>query len=152
MLDPHALHEQFHLALTGTHPDASATYRSALAAVTMLVGDDEIEGRSAWLDYGHVGTGASARESEIAVHLRVLTRSGIIRLDQDFDFNGAPDAHLIPWSQVIRLHVIAKNESAEPTPVNVWVETSTAGRVEFHGTPVPRALTAIIESVRRNTR
>lgn len=149
-MTPSDLHEKLGTSLRFATADGQKAYSDALSSLVTLVGDEEVEAFGAWFDYGSVEEYASDVEAEVAVHVRLLTASGIVTLDHEFSFDGAPDARFIPWSRFTELRVIARNLNG-PIVRNLWLETSSY-RVEFAGVESHKLLSECVRSVRRHLR
>jgi len=89
---------------------------AALGSVSALVGEDTIEGHASWLD------DLMTETDPTGVHIRVLVGGGVVTLDYEFDFDGAPDARFLPWSRVHGLHVIARPDR-QTVISNAWLKT-----------------------------
>lgn len=147
MLEFTELHRKLDLSLSGGHPQSSFTYRAALGAIALLVDDDEIEARSAWFDYGRIERLAGA-EAEVGVHVRLLTRHGVVLVDCSFNAEEAPVAVLVPWSRVQRVHVATTLDEARDPDV-VWLETADE-RIELRAKYAPEKLREAVASALRH--
>lgn len=145
-MTPADVHEELNLAFTFGTPDTYKTFSHALSSLAILVSDEAVEASGAWFDYGHVAE-YSGDEAEVAVHARLITSSGVITLDHEFSFDGAPDARFIPWSRVRELRIIAMRLN-QPLLRNMWLETDS-GRIEFAGVASHDALLKCATAVRR---
>lgn len=145
-MDAMDLHERLEIALVRPVGSASSDYRDALASLSAALGDEEPEAVAAWFGYGmHPEIDG---ETALSVHVRLLTAGGVITLDHEFSFDGAPDARRIAWSRVQEVRIIARFNNRENRVQNVWLETEL-GRIEFAGASSPRQFEEIANTVRQ---
>lgn len=148
MIDPMELHELFELRLMSSAGGRNQAYRDALAAAALTVANEAIEAHGGWFDYGQ-GNGG---EHEVALHLRLVVASGVITVDHEFSFDGAPDARFTPWSAIRGMRVIARLPGRNADLQNLWLETKHATNIEFAGVRSAAALTDILTAIRSHLR
>lgn len=148
MKDPMELHEILDIRLMNSNGGRNEAYRSALAAASLAVGEEDVEASGAWFDYGVEGP---EKDREISVHLRLVVASGVIVVDHEFSFDGAPHAHFVPWSRVRSLKLIASFVGRTADLRNVWLQTD-GDDIEFAGVPAGDAIGGILTAIRRHLR
>lgn len=140
MLNPNDLLRK--LGLESLNGSDGEMLRSALGAASSLLGDDVLSAHGSWLDVG-----AKGADAPDGVHIRLLTKAGVITVDYDFSFDGYPDARLLPWSRVQTVRVIASPER-QTRVRNMWLETEM-GRIEFAGIEDAESLASFVKESRR---
>lgn len=148
MIDPMELHKLIGLQLMNSAGNRNQAYRDALAAAGITVAGEEIEAHGGWFDYGQ----ENGREHEETLHLRLIVASGVITVDHEFSFDGAPDARFTPWSAIKGMRVIARLSGRDADLRNLWLETKDAKNIEFAGVRSAAALTEILTAIRAHLR
>lgn len=118
------------------------TMLGVLGSVAVLIGHAKDFTAAAWFD----GYDADGEKAD-AVHVRAILAGGVITLDYEFSFDGAPDARLLPWSRVRALRVIA-GRSKQTTIANAWLETDDGQNIEFAGVANHQGFAEIVSAVR----
>lgn len=142
------LHALVGLNLMSSSGNRNQAYRDALASTAATVAGDEIEAHGGWFDYGQ----ENGRKLEQSVHLRLIVASGVISLDHEFSFDGAPDARFTPWSAIHGVRAIARLAGTQTDLRNVWLETANASTIEFAGVQSTTVLTELLTAVRAHLR
>lgn len=147
-MDAMELHALVGLRLTNSSGNRNQAYRDALASAAAMVAGNEVEAYGGWFNYGQ----ENGRDLEVSVHLRLIVASGLITLDHDFAFDGAPDARFTPWSAIHGVRAIARLAGSRTDLQNLWLETTHSSNIDFAGMQSTAAMADILSAVRAHLR